>query len=285
MNQFNLLKHIIATCDEALIEAFQKRMSLSGSLAESKQDLGREIFDDDDELRYVQQIAAQFPPDLTLKATSLWSSLTRMHRGQQYRWILKKNEDGRLLHEQHMAGSVPEGMVAFPAAIAGDLPDEPTDRLPCPTVQEAIDAVCSGRAARVILRDDSAGDADSVCLAFYRSGLYINSVTPAKNGRMLYALSDRLVLADDANTMTLAFAVKRNYGSLTQALSILAEAKLNIERMRLRRSIPGDGHPDDLVFIDLSGDFTNLETRAALYQMEKEMYFFRVLGFWNRSAL
>ena len=47
MNQLKLLTHIISTCDEALAETFQKRMSIAAKMAESKRDLDEEIFDDD----------------------------------------------------------------------------------------------------------------------------------------------------------------------------------------------------------------------------------------------
>ena len=100
---------------------------------------------------------------------------------------------------------------------------------------------------------------------------------------MLFELSKSLIHAKGDNIMTLAFAVDNTYGSMVQTLSMLSEAKLNIEHMRLRRSTAGLEHPDNLVFIDLSGDFSTLETKTALYQMEQELAFFRLLGFWNNS--
>ena len=288
MNQINLLKHIISTCDEALAETFQKRMSIAAKMAESKRDLNEEIFDDDAELAYVRSVAAPFPPELLLKANSLWSSITRMHRGHEYRWILKTNEDHKLPHELALTDIPAEGIALCPAHQLEDVSATLNMELsPCASIDEALDKVEAGEAAYAAFSSGNSHDLADIYMRFYKRGLYLNrSFRPYVTGtdRRYFVLSKKLVKAEDCNRMTIAFAVKRTYGSLTQSLSILAEAKLNIENLRLRRSTPGDGHPDDLIFVDLSGNFDSLETRAALYQRELEMYYFRVLGFWRHDG-
>lgn len=288
MNQLKLLTHIISTCDEALAETFQKRMSIAAKMAESKRDLDEEIFDDDAELAYVRSVAAQFPPELLLKANSLWSSITRMHRGHEYRWILKNNLDHKLPHEQVLTDLPAEGRILCPAHQLEDVAATLQLELePCASIDEALDMVEKGEAAYAVFSCGNNHDLADIYLRFYKRDLYLNrSFRPYITGddRRYFVLSKKLVKAEDCDRMSLAFAVKRTYGSLTQTLSILAEAKLNIENLRLRRSTPGDGHPDDLIFVDLSGNFDSIETRAALYQMELEMYYFRVLGFWRHDG-
>ena len=60
MNQLKLLTHIISTCDDALAETFQKRMSIAAMMAETRHDLNEEIFDEAAETAYVHSVAAQF---------------------------------------------------------------------------------------------------------------------------------------------------------------------------------------------------------------------------------
>ncbi len=286
MNQIDLLRHIISNCDDALKDAFEKRITIGASLAQSKIDLGVDIYNPASELRYIQNTVSQFSPDLLLKANSLWSSLTRMNRNQQYRYVLKNDAESHLAHEPYLSTKLPEGVIVTPETIAVDvsmtLGEEVT---PTHSSHSALRQVLSGEAARVVLASDSIYDSDSVYLQMYNTDLFINSVCRSHDGRLLFDLSKALIHAPDANIMTLAFAVNRTYGSLVQALSMLSEAKLNIEHMRLRRSINGADHPDDLVFIDLSGDFDSIDARTALYQMEKELFFFRLLGFWNNSLI
>ena len=289
MNQLKLLTHIISTCDEALAETFQKRMSIAAMMAESKRDLGEEVFDEAAETAYVRSVAAQFPPELLLKANSLWSSITRMHRGQQYRWTLKNNEDHKLPHELALTAEPFSGTVVCPADQAEDVARVMgLEVVPCASIDEAIEMVVRGEAERAAFSCGHSHDIADIYLRFYNRDLYLNrSFRPYEtdNDRRYFVLSKKLTRDENCNRMSLAFAVKRSYGSLTQTLSTLAEAKLNIEGMRLRRSIKDDGHPDDLIFIDLSGSFDSIDTRAALYQMELEMYYFRVLGFWHHDEI
>lgn len=282
MNEFQLLKHIIANCDDALRESFEKRMSIAESLLKSKQDLNYEIYDPPGELAYIQSIISQLSPELLLKANSLWSSLTRMNRSQQYRFLLKGDPKIAPEHEKHLSSDLPEGVIVAPDNIAMEAALSFNEEVtPCHSIQNALEKVINGEAARAVLSSNSIYDADSLYLSFYDKELYINSITRSKNGVLLYELSKKLVKSDDRDRMTLAFAVTHTYGSMAQTLSILSEAKLNIEHLRLRRSTAGLDYPDNLVFVDLSGDFNSFEAKIALYQMEKELYFFRLMGFWK----
>ncbi|MEA4921134.1 MAG: hypothetical protein VB078_09460 [Clostridiaceae bacterium] len=284
MNQFDLLKHIIINCDEALKEAFEKRMSVSASLAQTKIDLEKDIFDSQSEQNYIHTVVAQFAPELSIKANSLWASLTRMSRSQQYRYLLKNYPEIRLAHEPFLCDNIPEGITVTPEPIAIDVSMSLGDEvMTCHSIQSAIDQVISGKAVKAVLSCDSIYDTESVFLSFYDKGLFVNAITRSKEGRLLFELSKNLVICADDNTMSLAFAVDNKYGSMVQALSILSEAKLSIEHMRHRRSTSGCDHPDNLIFVDLSGDFDTLETKTALYQLEKEMYFYRLIGFWKRT--
>lgn len=286
MNQFYLLKHIISSCDEALRDAFEKRMSIAGSLAQSKKELGFEIYDAESELSYIQRVVSEFPPELLLKANSLWSSLTRMNRNQQYRSIVKSDPDIKLAHEPFIRDTVPQGKIVTPENIAVDVSMTLCEEItPCHSAQSALDQVISGDAVRAVVACESIYDADSVYLSMYNTDLFVNSISRSRHGRLLFDMSKCLTMPEDADIMTLAFAVNHTYGSMVQTLSMLSEAKLNIEHMRLRRSTSGAEHPDNLVFIDLSGDFNTLEARTALYQMERELYFFRLLGFWRSGDM
>ena len=286
MNQFELLRHITSNFDETLKEAFEKRMFLSSPLVESKLELGLDIYDKQHEIDYIKGIVAQFPPELSLKANSLWASLTRMSRSQQYRYLLKNKDGITLAHEPFLsteplpenAKTVAPELIAVDAAMSLDY-----EVTPCHSLQGALDCVIKGDDDRAIVACQRIYDADSIYLSFYNTCLFVNSITRSKNGAMLFELSKSLIYAKGDNIMTLAFAVDNTYGSMVQTLSMLSEAKLNIEHMRLRRSTAGLEHPDNLVFIDLSGDFSTLETKTALYQMEQELAFFRLLGFWNNS--
>jgi len=284
MNQLNLLNHVIANCDEALVEAFVRRMDISSEVAKAKLSMDEKVYDSKTEREYIQHVVSQFSPELSLKANSLWYSLLRMDRGQQFRWILKHTESIAPAHEALITDSLPEG----PVACIDKYADEASQLLGCDVIRcasndEALQMLKDGKVARTVLGCDKDFDLAQIYLTFYNTDIFMNASARPNDGRSLFFLSKNLVVPEDCNRMTLAFAVDRHYGSLTQALSTLAEAKLNIENMRLRRKVAGDGHPDDLIFIDLSGDFNTIDTRTALYQFENEMYYFRLLGFWNRQ--
>ncbi|MBR4874959.1 MAG: chorismate mutase, partial [Clostridia bacterium] len=175
MNQLKLLTHIISTCDDALAETFQKRMDIAAMMAETRRDLNEEIFDEAAETAYVRSVAAQFPPELLLKANSLWSTITRMHRGQQYRWTLKHNTEHKLPHELAVTDTEAEGIVVCPAHQVEDVAATLNLQVtPCASVDEALDMVERGEAAHAAFSISNTHDLSDVYLRFYKRDLYLN---------------------------------------------------------------------------------------------------------------
>jgi chorismate mutase len=131
MNQLNLLNHVIANCDEALVEAFVRRMDISSEVAKAKLSMDENVYDSKTEREYIQHVVSQFSPELSLKANSLWYSLLRMDRGQQFRWILKHTENVAPAHEALITDSLPEGLVACIDKYA----DEASQMLGCDVIR------------------------------------------------------------------------------------------------------------------------------------------------------
>ena len=70
-------------------------------------------------------------------------------------------------------------------------------------------------------------------------------------------------------------------GDLAQTLSSLAEAKLNLEYFRVKtQDIDYDDQQKiNIVFAEFSGSLTAIHTRTAFLQLERELPFFRVIGY------
>ncbi len=283
MNELDLLKQIITGCDEALKEGFTRRMNVAPNLAKSKLELGIPLYIKQDEDAYIASATAHFTPDLILKAISLWKSLTRMSRNQQYRYLLKNHADVMPAHERQLTSPLTDR-----AWVATEEICEQTALhlgravSSVKTAREAVDMLLSSAADAAILDFETIGRSDDAMSLIYAKDIYIDSIFTDSQNRRLGVLSRTLHRAQDDNIMTLAFAVTAEYGSLVQALDMLADAKLSIENMYFRRAVKDSGDPDNLVFINLSGDFDSIEVRTALFQMETELVFFRVMGFWKQ---
>ena len=111
MNQMQLILQIIASCDEALRDAFLRRMDAAVLIAKNKMEQGDAIFNPAQEEAVLRQITFDLAPDLRLRAESLWRNLTRMNRGRQYRYFITNAPDLKLIHEPDMRKDMPAGKI------------------------------------------------------------------------------------------------------------------------------------------------------------------------------
>ena len=147
MNQMQLILQIIASCDEALRDAFLRRMDAAVLIAKNKMEQGDAIFNPAQEEAVLRQITFDLAPDLRLRAESLWRNLTRMNRGRQYRYFITNAPDLKLIHEPDMRKDMPAGKILCAARDAAAIEAAcgmPT--IPCESSYDALPRLLDGDA-------------------------------------------------------------------------------------------------------------------------------------------
>ena len=99
---------------------------------------------------------------------------------------------------------------------------------------------------------------------------------------MLALLSKKLFSDSSNSIISVAFAIRMDrQGDLSQTLATLAEAQLNLEYFRVKtQDIDDDDQQKiNIVFAEFSGSMTSVACRTAFLQLERELPFFRVIGY------
>ena len=109
MDQIELFRQIVASCDEALKDVFLRRMEASVRIAQSKFQEGVPVYSARREEQLLSSISMGLSPELQMKARMLWKSLLRMSRNRQYRVFLELDEALHLSHEKDIVSGRPEG--------------------------------------------------------------------------------------------------------------------------------------------------------------------------------
>ena len=283
MQEKEILHQIIDSCDDALRDVFLRRMEIATRLTDPEQS-GDDIYDLQREQAVLDHVTAGLSPELTIKATSLWRSLMRMSRGKQYRYTVQHNPALRLPHELDLVDELRrDGLVLCPSDMARTVSAAlGMEGRPCHSISAAIEALLADQGDFAALVVNSFYDTEWLYSMIYDQPLYINSFIPLPDGRMLALFSKKLYNDDSNSIVSVAFAIRTDqHGDMSQTLATLAEAKFNVEFLRVKTV---DIEYDDqmlinIVFAELSGSLTALDSRAAFLQLQKELPFFRVIGY------
>lgn len=284
MHQAQLILQIIASCDEALRDAFLRRMDAAVLIAKNKLEQGAPIYSPEQEARILQQITADLAPDLRLRAESLWKNLTRMNRGRQYRYFITNSPKLQLIHEPDMRKEMPAGSilcVARDAAAIEAACGMPV--IPCDSSYDTLSRLLDGDAEYAALCVDRLYDTQSLYSTIFNKRIYINSIYSTESGRLVVLMSRNLINAAENTIISLAFAIRMDQpGDLAQTLSVMAEAKMNLEYLQVKTNniADDDSRNINIVFAEMSvPSLTSTEVRTALLQLEQELPFFRVMGY------
>ena len=284
MNEKVILQQIIDSCDDSLRDVFLRRMDIAVKMTRLDDD-GESIYDYDREQEVLRHVTAGLSPELTIRANSLWRSLMRMTRGRQYRHVITNKPQLRLPHEKDLVDSdgITDGLVLCPSemarTVAAPLGMEVS---PCHSIAATIDALLQDKGDYAALVVSSFYDTEWLYALIYQQPIYINSFIPLPDGQMLALFSKKLFSDSSNSIVSVAFAIRMDQqGDLAQTLSSLAEAKLNLEYFRVKtQDIDYDDQQKiNIVFAEFSGSLTAIHTRTAFLQLERELPFFRVIGY------
>jgi len=283
MKQQDLFRHIINGCDEALKDVFLRRMDASVNMAKYKMENGLTIYDEVREAEVLNNVSTGLSPELSLKSKLLWKTLLRMSRGRQYRYFIQHDETLQLAHEADIRQQMPDGVVLCPdnisRVVSATLGKEVRT---CPSIAVSIDGLLDGTTdyAAVVIND--LYDTDWLYNIIFDKPIYINSFTNTSDGRMVALMSRQLYDLPENSIVTMAFAVStKEQGSLAQALSVLVDCHANVEYLRLKtQNIDRDEQQQvNIVFLEVTGKLLSTDIRSALFQLQSELPFFRVLGY------
>ena len=114
--------------------------------------------------------------------------------------------------------------------------------------------------------------------------LYLNHTEETEDGRLAAVISPKLYHQQGQEGLISAvFYMPSESGSLAGVLSVLADNKQNMEFIHLEKSDWADELHQFHLYVDFDGCLDSLDTRAAIYQLETELPYFRVVG--SRKAL
>lgn len=263
MHQTQLILQIIASCDEALRDAFLRRMDAAVLIAKNKMEQGDPIYNPAQEEAVLRQITYDLAPDLQLRAESLWKNLTRMNRGRQYRYFITNSPDLQLIHEPDMLKEMPAGKILCAARDAAAIEAAcgmPT--IPCDSSYDALPRLLDGEAEYAALCVDRLYDTQSLYSTIYNKRIYINNIYATEDGRLVILMSRNLINDAENSVVSLAFAIRMDQpGDLAQTLSVMAEAKMNLEYLQVKTNdiADDDSRNINIVFAEMSvSPFGNL---------------------------
>lgn len=284
MNEKVILQQIIDSCDDSLRDVFLRRMDIAVKMTRLDDD-GESIYDYDREQEVLRHVTAGLSPELTIRANSLWRSLMRMTRGRQYRHVITNKPQLKLPHEKDLVDSdgITDGLVLCPSEMARTVASTlGMEVSPCHSIAATIDALLQDKGDYAALVVSSFYDTEWLYALIYQQPIYINSFIPLPDGQMLALFSKKLFSDSSNSIVSVAFAIRMDQqGDLAQTLSSLAEAKLNLEYFRVKtQDIDYDDQQKiNIVFAEFSGSLTAIHTRTAFLQLERELPFFRVIGY------
>ncbi|MEA5039715.1 MAG: chorismate mutase [Clostridiaceae bacterium] len=284
MKEQEILRQIIDSCDEALLDVFLRRMEISLQAAQAHlEHQDTPIYDPAREKAVLEHVTSGLSPELTIRARSLWSSLLRMSRGRQYRYVITHDPSFTLQHERDLLPSMPEGTVLCPSNMCREVSSSlHMEASPCHSTAAALEGLVNGKYERAAVLVGSYYETEWLYSMIYNQPVYINALTPAGDGQMVALMSRKLINAPENCILSVAFAIRMDRrGDLAQALSVFSEADLNVEYFRVKtHNIAADDEQRiNIVFAELSGKLTSTDTRAALLQLQEERPFFRVIGY------
>lgn len=284
MNEKVILRQIIDQCDDSLRDVFLRRMDIAVKLTKLEDD-GAAIFDEDRIEEVLRHVTYGLSPELIIRANSLWRSLMRMTRGRQYRHVITNKPDLKLTHEQDFVddNDIRDGIVLCPTEMARTVASTlGMEVSPCHSIAATIDGLLQDNGTYGALIVNSFYDTDWLYTLIYQKPIYINSFIPLPDGRMLALFSKKLFSDSSNSIISVAFAIRMDQqGDLSQTLATLAEAQLNLEYFRVKtQDIDYDDQQKiNIVFAEFSGSLTTVRTRTAFLQLERELPFFRVIGY------
>ncbi len=284
MHQTQLILQIIASCDEALRDAFLRRMDAAVLIAKNKLEQGDTIYNPAQEEAVLRQITYDLAPDLRLRAESLWKNLTRMNRGRQYRYFVTNSPNLKLIHEPDMLKEMPSGKILCAARDADAI--EAACGMPtvsCDSTYETLSRLLEGEAEYAALCVDELYDTQALYSKIFNKRIYINNIYGTEDGRLVILMSRNIINAEENSIISVAFAIRMDQpGDLAQTLSVMAEAKMNLEYLQVKTQdiASDDSRNINIVFAEMSvSSLTSTDVRTALLQLEQELPFFRVMGY------
>lgn len=280
MNERELLRQIIDSCDDALKESFLRRMDLSLRFARTNLERKQPIYDPALENAALRHICDGLSPEMTRSAQVLWKTLLRMSRGRQYRFFVENDRTLSLPHEADLVPALPDGTVACTEDVASMVSSTlHREADVCHSIAAALSNVEHGKTAFAALAVESLYETEWLYSMIAHRPLYVNSITRTKEGPLIVLLSRRIAPGYEDPIVTIAFIIPSEHGSLAQTISVLSDNRLNIEYLQLKKCSYGDLTDACLVFIDLSGDIASVDVRTLLFQLGSELPFFRVVGY------
>ena len=284
MQEQEILRQIIDSCDEALLDVFLRRMEVSLQVARSYlEHRDAQIYDPIYENQVLEHVTSGLSPELTVRARSLWSSLLRMSRGRQYRYLIIHDPELTLAHEVDILTAMPEGPVLSPSNMCREVSSALNmEASPCRSTGAALEGLLSGKADRAAVLVGSYYETEWLYSMIYNQPVYINALVPSSDGQMVALMSKKLIDIPENSIISVAFAIQMDRrGDLAQALSVFSEADLNVEYFRVKtQNIAADDEQRiNIVFAELSGKLMSTDTRTALFQLQEERPFFRVIGY------
>lgn len=284
MKERMILRQIIDQCDDSLRDVFLRRMDVAVKLTDLQSD-GSDIYDAAREAEVLRHVTYGLSPELVIRATSLWKSLLRMTRGRQYRHLITHRPELKLSHENDLldCDGIQDGLVLCPTEMARTVSSVlGLEVSPCHSIAATVQALLEGKGDYGALIVNSFYETDWLYSLIYRQPVYINSFIPLPDGRMLALFSKKLFSDTSNSIISVAFAIRMDQqGDLSQTLATLAEAQMNLEYFRVKtQDIDDDDQQKiNIVFAEFTGSMTAVRTRTAFLQLERELPFFRVIGY------
>lgn len=284
MNEKVILRQIIDQCDDSLRDVFLRRIDVAIKLT-SLEDDGLSINDVEREEEVLRHVTYGLSPELVIRANSLWRTLMRMTRGRQYRHVITNKPDLKLTHEHDLVETdgIQDGLVLCPTEMARTVASTlGMEVQPCHSIAATIDSLLAGQGDYAALVVSSFYDTEWLYALIYQQPVYINAFIPLPDGQMLALLSKKLFSDSSNSIISVAFAIRMDrQGDLSQTLATLAEAQMNLEYFRVKtHDIDYDDQQKiNIVFAEFSGSITSVRSRTAFLQLERELPFFRIIGY------
>lgn len=273
MDELARLRNKIASVDEQILDQFTKRMELIAEVAAHKNRTQGSVYAPMQEKTKIQSAKTRMPPQLEMYSEGLMHSLLRLSRERQYELMLEQDQTwelGKALQaaqkerESAVTVSVPAGPDVCRPVISEYYPKARLVKVGDST--QALNKMQTGLVDLALLPWT-----EELFTFLAKHTLFISACYNLNEGEPFVAIASKLMLAANADRVSLIIELSKGKQELGLAVGIFADLKLPIDYL----SVIGNQ-----LYLEFLAPPKNKRALRALYQLEQETPKMRLLGWY-----
>lgn len=283
MKELSEIRKDIDAIDRQIVDLYEKRMELTTQVADYKISTGKQVFDADREMQKLSSVENLAHSEFTRQGVhELFEHIMTMSRKKQYQLLTEHGitaETGFMITADDVSATK-AAVLSSAEAVSAHIPADVTV-IVCESFSEM--------AERIKQDPDIVGFLEVGMEWYYGNVLgYYNEIAnhdltiirsyemEGDETRRCLLISEKRIVVEDANTLSMCFEAPDTCGSLYHLLSHITYNNLNLNRIG---SVVISTDPLDYrFFVDVSGNINDPAIQNAVRGLSQEAIRFRILG-------